>query len=91
MTTEGPIRANNEYDGETYDARLENDGWCKPGFTDAGWKTRSSRGRTGWGDVGTDDGAHPNYRITEACFVSPNRTPVCISSTWDRIWWAGAA
>ncbi|MGB7590176.1 MAG: alpha-L-rhamnosidase N-terminal domain-containing protein, partial [Terriglobia bacterium] len=27
LTTEGPIRANNEYDGEVYDARQEMEGW----------------------------------------------------------------
>jgi alpha-L-rhamnosidase len=38
LTTEGPIRANNEYDGEVYDARLEMEGWSRPGFDDSGWQ-----------------------------------------------------
>lgn len=33
----GPIMANDIYDGETYDARLEQPGWSKPGFADAAW------------------------------------------------------
>jgi len=37
-TTAGPIRANNEYDGEEYDARMEMPGWSAPGFDDAGWQ-----------------------------------------------------
>jgi alpha-L-rhamnosidase len=37
-TADGPIRANNEYDGEEYDARKEMLGWDKPGFNDAGWQ-----------------------------------------------------
>lgn len=37
ITTNGPIRANNEYDGEEYDARLEMPGWNKIGFEDDGW------------------------------------------------------
>jgi alpha-L-rhamnosidase len=37
LTTDGPIRANNEYDGEEYDARMEIDGWSEPGFDDSGW------------------------------------------------------
>ena len=37
MTDHGPIRANNEYDGEEYDARLESVGWDQPGFHDAAW------------------------------------------------------
>lgn len=49
MTINGPIRSNNEYDGEEYDARLEcnlanGDGgnaadWTFPGFDDSKWKT----------------------------------------------------
>jgi len=38
LTTNGPIRANNEYDGEVYDARLEMPGWNEPGFDDANWQ-----------------------------------------------------
>lgn len=33
-----PITLNNVYGGETYDARLEQDGWCCPGFRAEGWK-----------------------------------------------------
>ena len=38
LTTEGPIRSNNEYDGEVYDARKELAGWGRPGFNDSGWQ-----------------------------------------------------
>jgi len=37
ITTDGPIRSNNDYDGEEYDARMELEGWCRPGFDDSGW------------------------------------------------------
>ncbi len=37
LTAGGPVRANNEYDGETYDARMELTGWSKNGFDDSGW------------------------------------------------------
>ncbi len=40
-TDQGPIRANNEYDGETYDARMELAGWAAPGFDDADWVNAS--------------------------------------------------
>ncbi len=33
----GPILASDIYDGETYDARLEQPGWSRPGFNDAKW------------------------------------------------------
>ncbi len=37
LTTDGPIRTNNEYDGEDYDARKEMPGWDKAGFDDSKW------------------------------------------------------
>ena len=37
LTTDGPIRANNDYDGEEYDARKEFSGWNKSGFDDSKW------------------------------------------------------
>jgi alpha-L-rhamnosidase len=37
VTSDGPIRSNNEYDGEEYDATKEMPGWNKPGFDDKGW------------------------------------------------------
>lgn len=38
LTTEGPIRANNEYDGEEYDARMEMPGWDRTGFDESKWR-----------------------------------------------------
>ncbi len=37
-TTRGPIRANNEFDGEEYDARMEMPDWDRAGFSEAGWE-----------------------------------------------------
>lgn len=37
MTADGPIRSNNEYDGEEYDARKELNGWNKVGYQDTKW------------------------------------------------------
>lgn len=36
-TADSPILANTIYDGETYDARLEQAGWKEPGFHDQSW------------------------------------------------------
>ena len=36
-TADGPIRSNNEYDGEIYDARKEFGSWTLPGFDDSNW------------------------------------------------------
>ncbi|MDR3703374.1 MAG: family 78 glycoside hydrolase catalytic domain [Candidatus Sulfopaludibacter sp.] len=38
LTADGPIRANNEYDGEEYDARKEMAGWASAGFQDSTWE-----------------------------------------------------
>lgn len=37
LTTDGPIRSNNEYDGEEYDARKELTGWTNVGYDDKNW------------------------------------------------------
>jgi alpha-L-rhamnosidase len=38
LTADGPIRANNEYDGEFYDARKEMKGWSRPRFAATDWQ-----------------------------------------------------
>ncbi|WP_276501029.1 alpha-L-rhamnosidase [Terrimonas pollutisoli] len=37
LNVDGPIRTNNEYDGEEYDARKEFSGWTIAGFADIKW------------------------------------------------------
>lgn len=34
----GPIKYNCVYDGEVFDANMEQDGWSEPGFDDSDWK-----------------------------------------------------
>ena len=38
LTADGPIRSNNEYNGEIYDARKEMNGWNMVGFDDSKWE-----------------------------------------------------
>ena len=38
ITADGPIRANNEYDGEEYDARKDLTGWDVAGYDDKTWQ-----------------------------------------------------
>ena len=38
LTARGPITENNEFDGEKYDARLEQAGWDAPDFDDKNWQ-----------------------------------------------------
>jgi alpha-L-rhamnosidase len=37
LSLDGPILANNDYDGEEYDARQEFSDWSKAGFNDSNW------------------------------------------------------
>ncbi|MDE6569419.1 MAG: family 78 glycoside hydrolase catalytic domain [Alistipes sp.] len=37
LTADGPIRSNNEYDGEIYDARKELGDWTRAGYDDSSW------------------------------------------------------
>ena len=38
VTARGPIRANNEYDGEEFDARLDLGDWMLPNYDDSHWQ-----------------------------------------------------
>ena len=57
--------------GGRYDARLEQEGWDRPGFDDSAW----ARPGFGNGSKGTIDAARaPPIRVTRtlaACFVAP--------------------
>ncbi len=57
LTTDGPIRANNEYDGEEYDARMEMPGWDRAGFDDTKWKQA--------------DIVHPPFGALKAQMIEP--------------------
>ncbi|MDR3118211.1 MAG: family 78 glycoside hydrolase catalytic domain [Mediterranea sp.] len=37
LTADGPVRSNNEYDGEEYDARKELGRWTEAGYDDTAW------------------------------------------------------
>lgn len=50
----GPIRRNNIYGGETYDARMEMAGWSSAGFDDSHWAAATS----------ADEFAGKGYRIS---------------------------
>ncbi len=41
--SKSPILMDLIYDGEHYDARLEQPGWCSPGFDDSGWEPAALR------------------------------------------------
>ena len=62
VTSKGPIIANNEFDGEEYDARLELNGWNKNGFDDSKWFTADVM-TTPAGKLTVQ--SNPNLRIQE--------------------------
>jgi alpha-L-rhamnosidase len=41
--SKSPVLMDLIYDGEHYDARMEQPGWCSPGFDDSGWQPVAAR------------------------------------------------
>lgn len=76
-TDRGPIRANNEFDGEEYDARLEMPGWDRPGFDDAAWERAEQV--AGPGGVLRAQMIQP-MRVTEV------RKPTAITNPSPGVW-----
>ncbi|MFI1745650.1 family 78 glycoside hydrolase catalytic domain [Thalassobellus sediminis] len=68
----GPIRANNEYDGETYDARKEIPNWNKVGFDDSDWKNLI------WVQ---EPGGFPEAQMTPNMKVMDEVKPISITPT----------
>lgn len=62
VTSKGPIIANNEFDGEEYDARLAINGWNENGFDDSKWQVADVMS-TPAGELTVQ--ANPNLRIHE--------------------------
>ena len=89
LTTDGPIVANNEFDGEEYDASKELGKWSEAGYDDSAWMNARS--------VGAPEGAlhaqrNPNIRVMEddrSGGDQPAERLDLYSSIWDRIWWVG--
>ena len=76
---DGPIRANNEYDGEEYDARMEMAGWCEAGLRRLGMagsaRCHGARRRA----RGTDDRSDPGDPRRSSRSRSRSPSPgVCI-------------
>lgn len=67
----GPIIAHHVFNGETYDARLEKDGWDKAGYDDSGWnKPKTTKG----------PGGALVSQVTEPIKVIKSITPVKITN-----------
>ncbi len=61
LTIQGPILANNEYDGEEYDARQEQTGWAEPGFDDSRWQACPAGKSSRWDSRDPADGTDPSH------------------------------
>jgi alpha-L-rhamnosidase len=77
FTADGPIRTNNEYDGEEYDATKEFPGWTNPGFDDRHWLKPQ---------LTTNPGGRLTAQLNEPIKVMATVRPVSIKplspSTW---------
>lgn len=71
VTADGPIRSNNLYDGEVYDARKEMRGWSEPGFDASDWLPV---------DLVAADPASVKAQPTDGLAVNDRIAPVEISS-----------
>jgi alpha-L-rhamnosidase len=77
LSTAGPIRANNEYDGEEYDARMEPSGWDRAGFDDSSWEAAQL--------VAAPQGALAS-QLAEPLRVVETRHPVSLKQLRPGVW-----
>lgn len=73
----GPIRADDLYHGETYDARLTPSGWDGPGFDDGAWSAPQVRAE-----------AKPNLvsQVDNGVTVQQDFRPVAITQPTPGVW-----
>lgn len=76
LTADGPIRSNNEYDGEEYDARKELGDWTRPGYDDSAWQSAQR--------VSIPDGTL-RAQMMPAMKVVNRISPLSISAHGERI------
>ncbi len=76
-TTDGPIRADDLYQGESYDSRLAAAGWDGPGFNDKAWQ-----------NTGVRTGAKPNLvsQVDNGVSVQQEFRPVAITQPKPGVW-----
>jgi alpha-L-rhamnosidase len=77
FTADGPIRTNNEYDGEEYDATKEMPGWNKIGFDDSQWLKA---------EVVEAPGGRIEAQVNEPVKVMDTVKPIGISQLKPGIW-----
>jgi len=73
-TAPSPITANDIFDGERYDARLEQAGWATPGFDDGDWAAATRAGPPVPGSQGTSSAARGRPAAPDDPVQYPQRT-----------------
>jgi alpha-L-rhamnosidase len=76
LTAEGPIRSNNEYDGEIYDARKELGDWTLPFYNDTKW-LQAERVEIPYGTLRPNTA--PNMKVMQTL------RPASVQSYGDRV------
>lgn len=76
----GPTRSESLWFGETYDARLEQPGWDRPGFDDTGWLPALTVDGPG-GTLRSQ--AFPPIKVTEHLRVAGTTEPVAGAHVYD--------
>ena len=77
FTADGPIRTNNEYDGEEYDATKEFPGWNSAGFDDSQWLKA---------ELVPAPGGKLDAQMNEPIRVMDTIKPVSISQLKKDVW-----
>ncbi|QEM05275.1 Bacterial alpha-L-rhamnosidase [Mucilaginibacter rubeus] len=77
FTAAGPIRTNNEYDGEEYDATKEFPGWNSAGFDDSQWLKA---------ELVQAPGGKLDAQMNESIWVMDTIKPVSISQLKKDVW-----
>ncbi|MEV4313397.1 family 78 glycoside hydrolase catalytic domain [Actinocrispum sp. NPDC049592] len=76
-TIDGPIRSDDLYHGETYDAQLAATGWDNPGFNDSAWSTATVR---------TDAKPTLVSQVDNGVTVQQDFRPVAITQPKPGVW-----
>jgi len=77
VTTAGPLRGSNEFDGEQYDARMEMPGWAADGFDDSDWQPAN---------LVASPGGQLEAQMIEPIRVTEELTPIQVVQPRPGIW-----
>ena len=79
LTTDGPLRSSNEFDGEEYDARRDMPGWDALGFDDSRWTAA---------EVVDAPGGNLEAQMIEPIRVTQKLQPIGLTQPKPGVWMA---